>query len=80
LYGTLQVVTEQPPRRVLASRRLLFSEVRVPRLDPSPRRKRGLGFKTRGERRRKAASVGRRPEHVSVSRRRFVVVDETLEA
>ena len=48
LYGTLQVVMEQPPRRVLASRRLLFSEVRVPRLDPSPRRKRGLGFKTRG--------------------------------
>ena len=28
--------------------RLLFSEVRVPRLDPAPRRKRGAGFKTRG--------------------------------
>ena len=39
--------TEQPPRRVLASRLLLFSEVRVPRLDPAPRRKRGAGFKTR---------------------------------
>jgi hypothetical protein len=37
--------------------RLLSSEVRVPRLDPAPRRKRGAGFKTRGK---KAASVGRR--------------------
>ena len=32
---------------MLASRHLLFSEVRVPRLDPAPRRKRGAGFKTR---------------------------------
>ena len=42
------VEAEQPPRRVLASRRLLFSDVRVPRLDPAPRRKRGRGSK-RGE-------------------------------
>ena len=38
----------QPPRRVLASRRLLFLSLCVPRFDPGPRRKRGPGFKTRG--------------------------------
>jgi hypothetical protein len=45
---------KQPPRPASAEpearlRRLLFSEVRVPRLDPAPRRKRGAGFKTRLE-------------------------------
>ena len=64
------VEAKQPPRRVLASRRLLFSDVRVPRLDPAPRRKRGAGFKTRGK---KAASVGRRPRERRLVRllRRF---------
>ncbi len=41
---------------MLASRCLLFSEVRVPRLDPAPNRKRGAGFKTRVK---NAAPVGR---------------------
>jgi hypothetical protein len=35
----------QPPRRVLASRRLLFSAVGVPRFNPRPKRKRGRGSK-----------------------------------
>jgi hypothetical protein len=33
---------------VLASRRLLFTAIDLPRLDPGPGRKRGPGFKTRG--------------------------------
>ena len=44
---------KQASRRVLASRRLLFSEESVCRvLIPPPSRKRGAGFKTRGKARR----------------------------
>ncbi len=39
------VEAEQPPRRVLASRRLLPTAVGVPRFDPRPERKRGRGSK-----------------------------------
>jgi hypothetical protein len=44
----VSVDTEQPPRRVLASRPLLLAAVGVPRFDPRPDRKRGQGSK-RGE-------------------------------
>ena len=54
--SVMTVEAEQTPRRVLASRRQLFSEFSVPRLDSAPGRKRGAEFKTRGS----AASVGRR--------------------
>ena len=46
---------EQPPRRVLAARRLLFAAVSVPRFDPRPEGK-GAGVQNAGMR----ASVGRR--------------------
>jgi len=45
---------EQPPRRVLASRRLLFAAVGVPRFDPRPEGK-GAGVQNAGMR----APVGR---------------------
>ena len=48
------VEAKQPPRRVLASRRLLFLSVCVPRFDPGPARKRGPGSKRGGR-----APVGR---------------------
>jgi hypothetical protein len=46
--------SEQSPRRVLASRRLLLAAVGMPRFDPRPRRKRGRGSKRGDE-----APVGR---------------------
>ena len=55
--SVMTVEAEQTPRRVLASRHLLFAAVGVPRLDSAPGRKRGAELKTRGG---SAASVGRR--------------------
>ena len=55
--SVMTVEAEQTPRRVLASRRLLFSEVSVPRLDSAPKRKRGARNSKRGG---SAAPVGRR--------------------
>ena len=49
------VDAEQPPRRVLASRRLHFAAIGVPRFDPRPEGK-GAGVQNAGMR----ASVGRR--------------------
>jgi len=49
------VEAEQPPRRVLASRRQLFDTVGVPRFDPRPEGK-GAGVQNAGMR----APVGRR--------------------
>jgi len=48
--SVVTVEAEQTPRRVLASRRLLFSEAGVPRLDSAPGKKRGAELKTRGMR------------------------------